>query len=33
MDDCLVFVLAHGINRLRQVVLDFVSKKHIRLVN
>ncbi len=30
----LVFALAHGINGLRQVVLDFVSKKKsIRLVN
>ncbi len=30
----LVFALAHGINGLRQVVLDFVSKKkNIRLVN
>jgi succinate dehydrogenase hydrophobic anchor subunit len=26
-------VLAHSINGLRQVVLDFVSKQHIRLVN
>jgi succinate dehydrogenase hydrophobic anchor subunit len=32
-DDCLVFVLAHSINGLREVVLDFISKKHIRLVN
>ncbi len=29
----LVFALAHGINGLRQVVLDFVSKKLIRLIN
>ena len=30
----LVFALAHGINGLRQVILDFVSKKkNIRLVN
>lgn len=29
----LVFALAHGINGLRQVVLDFVSKRNIRLVN
>ena len=30
----LVFSLAHGINGLRQVILDFVSKKkNIRLVN
>ena len=30
----LVFALAHGINGLRQVILDFVSKKEkIRLVN
>ena len=30
----LVFALAHGINGLRQVVLDFVAKKkNIRLVN
>lgn len=29
----LVFALAHGINGLRQVVLDFVSKKNIRLMN
>lgn len=29
----LVFALAHGINGLRQVVLDFASKKNIRLVN
>lgn len=29
----LVFALAHGINGLRQVVLDFVSKKNIRLLN
>ena len=30
----LVFALAHGINGLRQVVLDFVSKKkNVRLVN
>lgn len=29
----LVFALAHGINGLRQVVLDFASKRHIRLIN
>lgn len=29
----LVFALAHGMNGLRQVVLDFVSKKNMRLVN
>lgn len=29
----LVFALAHGINGLRQVVLDFVPKKNMRLVN
>ena len=29
----LVFALAHGINGLRQVVLDFVSKKNRHLVN
>ncbi len=29
----LVFALAHGINGLRQVVLDFVSRKNIRWVN
>ena len=30
----LVFALAHGINGLRQVILDFVSKKEkVRLVN
>ena len=29
----LVLALAHGINGLRQVVLDFASKKHIRLIN
>lgn len=29
----LIFALAHGVNGLRQVVLDFVSKKNIRLVN
>ena len=29
----LVFALAHGINGLRQVVLDYVSRKNIRLVN
>ncbi len=30
----LVFALAHGINGLRQIILDFVSKKQqIRLVN
>lgn len=29
----LVLALAHGINGLRQVVLDFVSKKNVRLVN
>ncbi len=29
----LVLALAHGINGLRQIVLDFVSKKNVRLVN
>jgi succinate dehydrogenase / fumarate reductase, membrane anchor subunit len=29
----LVFALAHGINGFRQIVLDYVSKKYIRLVN
>lgn len=29
----LVFALAHGINGLRQIVLDYVSKKDLRLVN
>ena len=29
----LVLALAHGINGLRQVILDFISKKNIRLVN
>lgn len=29
----LVFALAHGINGLRQIVLDYVAKKYIRLVN
>lgn len=29
----LVFALAHGVNGLRQVVLDFISKKNIRWIN
>jgi len=29
----LVFALAHGINGLRQVILDFMPRNHIRLAN